>query len=150
MPTYIVAASEGRLSAQQKATVAGQIGHTHHRLTGAPPFLVQVIFHELAAGNAFIGGTPSTNQIFVSGQIRGDRTADTKTSLANAVVSAVAAAADTERFNVWVYLIDLVPTQMAEFGHVLPPAGGEVAWLQNLPDSDREQMTTIGCQEPVL
>ncbi|MGA7327785.1 MAG: hypothetical protein WBX25_25675 [Rhodomicrobium sp.] len=42
------------------------------------------------------------------------------------------------------YIADLVPGQMAEFGHILPPSGKEEEWMTSLPSEDRERMTAVG------
>ncbi len=145
MPTYSVTTVEGRLSAQQKVAIAKEITRIHNEVTGAPSLFAQVLFYELAPGNAFIGGFPLTSdQIFVHGQIRDGRTSAQKTKLIQDVLEASAVAAQTSKFHVWVYIIDLVPTQMAEFGHILPASGKEEEWMASLPPEDRERMIGIG------
>src|SRR2546429_9737055 len=62
-------------------------------------------------------------QVFVNGQIRGGRSAESKDSLIAQITTAVAEASNLSKRNVWVYITDLVPRQMVEFGHVLPEAG---------------------------
>ena len=34
--------------------------------------------------------------------------------------------------NIWVYLLDLKPSQMIEYGEILPKSGGEKKWFKNL------------------
>ncbi|MGA7327751.1 MAG: tautomerase family protein [Rhodomicrobium sp.] len=145
MPTYTVTTMQGRLSAQQKEAIAKEITRIHSEVTGAPSFFAQVLFYELAGGNAFIGGAPVTSdQIFICGQIRDGRTTQQKTALIEKILEAAAAAAQTQRFHIWVYIADLVPGQMAEFGHILPPSGKEEEWMASLPSEDRERMTGVG------
>jgi hypothetical protein len=43
-----------------------------------------------------------------------------------------------------VYIIDVPPEQMAEFGHVLPEPGKESAWAEALPESERNRIQAIG------
>ena len=45
--------------------------------------------------------------------------------------------------NVWVYITDLVPRQMVEFGYVLPEAGDEARWAAALPEADRAHMESF-------
>ena len=145
MPTYAVTTMQGRLSVQQKEAIAKEITRIHSAVTGAPSFFAQVLFYELAEGTAFIGGAPVTaDQIFVCGQIRDGRTAQQKTALIEKILEAAAAAAQTQKFDIWVYIADLVPGQMAEFGHILPPSGRELEWMASLPSEDYERMTAIG------
>ena len=34
--------------------------------------------------------------------------------------------------NIWVYILDLKPSQMIEYGEILPKSGGENKWFKNL------------------
>jgi phenylpyruvate tautomerase PptA (4-oxalocrotonate tautomerase family) len=144
MPTYSVTTSQGRLSAQQKSVIAKDITRIHSGATGAPPFFAQVLFHELAPGNAFIGGVAVDEQIFVCGQIRGGRTTGQKTKMIQEMLAATAVAAGTPQFNVWVYIVELVPGQMIEFGRILPVPGHEEEWLNSLSAEDRKRLKSFG------
>jgi hypothetical protein len=46
--------------------------------------------------------------------------------------------------SVWVYVAELPPRQMIEFGHLLPEAGDEPAWTAALSAEEREFMQSIG------
>ena len=61
-----------------------------------------------------------------------------------ALRDAVVEAAGAERAAVWVYLVDLPPRDMIEYGHVLPEPGDEAAWLDGLPEVDRQRMLATG------
>lgn len=145
MPTYTVFAQTGRLSDAQKSRVATEITRVHNEQTGAQTFFAQVIFQDVPEGNHFVGGAPLANDhIFVHGQIRAGRDAATKRRLLERMLDAVSAAAATQKVNVWVYIVDLPPAQMAEYGHILPEPGTEAAWLAGLPAADRTQMEATG------
>jgi phenylpyruvate tautomerase PptA (4-oxalocrotonate tautomerase family) len=145
MPTYAVTTLEGRLSTQQKEAIAKEITRIHAEVTGAPSSFAQVLFYEVQDGSAFIGGAPAAgDQIFVQGQIRGGRTAQQKTSLIQQILDATSAAAQAPKFHIWVYIGDLAPGQMAEFGHILPRSGKEEEWMASLPSEDRERVIGIG------
>jgi phenylpyruvate tautomerase PptA (4-oxalocrotonate tautomerase family) len=149
MPTYNVIAPEGRLSAEQKSKIAVGITRTHNEVTNAPLYFAQVIFYEIKPGNYFVGGTPLTgDQVFVHGNIRSGRSPADKRTLLTKLVTVVANAASTTENHVWVYIAELPPAQMAEFGHVLPEPGGEAAWTEALPKADRERMQAIGIKQP--
>jgi hypothetical protein len=61
------------------------------------------------------------------------------------MAKAVGDAAKVENSRaVWVYVGELPPRQMIEFGHLLPEAGDEPAWTAALPAADREFMQSIG------
>lgn len=145
MPTYICTVPAGRLSAEQKSRVAAEITRIHNEVTGAATFFAQVIFNEVPAGNYFIGGKPlREDQIFINGQIRAGRSALDRARLLRGLHNCVAAAANAEAASVWVYLTDLPPRDMIEYGHVLPEPGSENDWLNGLPAKDRERMTKAG------
>ena len=60
------------------------------------------------------------------------------------MAEAVAFAAQVEsRRAVWIYLNELAPRQMIEFGHLLPEPGDEPDWMTALPTEDRVFMQAI-------
>jgi phenylpyruvate tautomerase PptA (4-oxalocrotonate tautomerase family) len=145
MPTYFCTSAHGRLTSGQKAAIAGEITRIHAEVTGAPAFFAQVIFNEVKPGDWFMGGVPLTHeQIFVYGHIRAGRAAVDKTRMIKLMAEAVTVAAQAgSRRAVWVYLNELAPRQMIEFGHVLPEPGDEPAWTAALPEEDRAFMQSI-------
>ena len=141
MPTYTLTAPANRLTSDQKARVAAEITRVHNEVTGAATFFAQVIIHEVPSGNYFVGGRPlKGEQLFLHGQIRAGRSALDRKRLLLTLRDVVAAAAGAELRNVWVYLVDLPARDMVEYGHVLPEAGDEAAWLDGLPDSERARL----------
>lgn len=150
MPTYTVFAQAGRLAAPQKSRLAAEITRVHNECTGAQTFFAQVIFQDVAAGNHFVGGAPlAGDHVFVHGQIRAGRDAATKRVLLEQMVKAVSAAAGMRSINTWVYVVDLPPAQMAEYGHILPEPGTEATWLAGLPAADRAAMEATGKPDSV-
>ncbi len=74
MPTYVVTAITGRLSQEQKSSLAASITKIHCSATGAPAYFAQVLFNDVPEGDYFIGGKPLTGDIlFVHGEIRAGR-----------------------------------------------------------------------------
>jgi len=146
MPTYFCTSANGRLTSEQKKKIASEITRIHAEVTGAPSFFAQVIFNEVKAGDWFMGGVALKHeQIFVYGHIRAGRAAVDKTRMIKLMAEAVAAAAQVESTRaVWVYVNELPPRQMIEFGHVLPEPGDEPAWTAALPEEDRAYMQKIG------
>jgi phenylpyruvate tautomerase PptA (4-oxalocrotonate tautomerase family) len=146
MPSYFCTSTNGRLTAEQKSRIAGEITRIHSEVTGAPGFFAQVIFHDVKPDDWFMGGAPLTYEhIFVYGHIRAGRAAVDKTRMIKLMAEAVALAAQVEtKRAVWVYLNELPPRQMMEFGHVLPEPGDEPAWTAALPEQDRAFMQSIG------
>ena len=146
MPTYYCTSAHGRLTAEQKTRIAGEITRIHAEVTGAPSYFAQVIFSEVKPGDNFMGGLPvAHDHIFVYGHIRAGRAAVDKTRMIKLMAVAVARAADVDASHaIWVYLNELQPRQMIEFGHVLPEPGDEPAWTDALPEADRSFMQSIG------
>ena len=146
MPTYTCTSAEGRLSAEQKSRIASEITRIHAEVTGAPSYFAQMIFSEVASGDWFMRGVPlAHDHIFVYGHIRSGRAAVDKTRMIRLMADAIRAAANVDSTRaVWVYLNELQPRQMIEFGHVLPEPGDEPAWTEALSDADRSFMQAIG------
>jgi hypothetical protein len=44
---------------------------------------------------------------------------------------------------VWVYLVELPPHSMAEFGYLLPEPGDEQAWADALSEGDRAWIQSL-------
>lgn len=145
MPTYVCTTLAGRLDAEQKAAIAREVTRIHSDVTGAPKYFAQVIFQEIAAGNYFMGGAPlAHDQIFLLGHIRAGRAAVDKTRMIKMMAAAIGEAAGIGSTGTWVYINELPPRQMIEFGHVLPEAGDEPAWTDALPSDQRAWMQGIG------
>ena len=145
MPTYTVTTLEGCLDDEKRSKIAREITRVHNETTGAPTYFAQVIFIEVAPGKYFVGGMPlHGQQVFVNGQIRAGRSTESKDALISQMLAAVARAARLPGNNIWVYITDLIPRQMAEFGHVLPEPGDEAKWAASLPEEDRKRMESFG------
>ncbi len=46
--------------------------------------------------------------------------------------------------SIWVYLCNLEPTDMVEYGHVLPAPGDEQAWFEKLPQPLKDYLAGLG------
>jgi phenylpyruvate tautomerase PptA (4-oxalocrotonate tautomerase family) len=144
MPTYIVSATLGCLSADAKQRIAEDITRIHNQATGAQSFFAQVMFNEVPQGNHFVGGKPlRTEQIFVHGHIRAGRSTERKRELLEGIVDAISTTTSVAKRYIWAYLSELPPAQMIEYGHVLPEPGSEQSWLSSLPAEDRDYMQSI-------
>jgi phenylpyruvate tautomerase PptA (4-oxalocrotonate tautomerase family) len=138
MPTYHVTAAAGLLDADAKSRIAQEITRVHSEATSAQSFFAQVIFHDVTQGNHFLGGKPlASEQVFIHGFIRAGRTADQKRALIQNMVDAVADATSIAKRFLWAYLSELPPSQMVEYGYILPEPGAENAWLESMPADDR-------------
>jgi len=145
MPTYIVSTATGRFNDDLKHQIADGITKAHSRATGAQGFFAQVIFNEIPAGNHFIGGgLLKAEQVFVHGHIRAGRTPGQKRQLLESIVALIIDTTALERRYVWAYISELPPSQMVEYGRVLPEPGAEEDWLKSMDEADRDYLLGLG------
>jgi phenylpyruvate tautomerase PptA (4-oxalocrotonate tautomerase family) len=144
MPTYLCYTAANRLSQTQKAKIADAITAAHSEEMAGPRYLVQVVFQDFGPAQIFIGGQPvSDRQIFVNGDVRVGRSDEKRQALEARIAREVVRIADISLDDMWVYVNELSPVDMVEFGHTLPLPGREDEWLQTLPKSLRERLTRL-------
>jgi len=144
MPTYTIKYSNFRLSSKQKKLIADGITKTHSKFTGANTFFAQVIFQKNESGTHFMGGKLIKNkEIFLNGQIRAGRTLTTKKKLILGLREILTRNTKLKKDFVWVYLEDLLPQQMIEYGEILPKSGGEKKWFKSLSINLRKRLKRL-------
>ena len=144
MPTYTVTHSSLYLNPEQKNQIATGITDVHYRVTGANRYFAQVIFNEKSEENHFMGGkTISEPQLFLHGEIRSGRTEEVKKKLILDLRDVLIKASGLDKTNVWVYIIDLLPNQMIEYGEILPESGKEKEWYANLSPDLKEKLSRL-------
>ena len=120
MPTYTVTNSNFNLTSKQQQNLAQGITKVHNVVTGAK-------------NNHFMGGKKVKEpSLFLLGQIRAGRPKKTKDKLISDLKNILVKKTKLDETQVWVYIVDLPPSQMIEYGAVLPESGKEGQWFKGL------------------
>ena len=102
------------------------------------------MFRETKKNNHFMGGKlVKDEQIYLHGQIRAGRPKEIKDELIDQLKKLLAKETALDQSSVWVYIVDLEPSQMVEYGEVLPESGQEKAWFDNLPDKLKKKLQSL-------
>ena len=126
MPTYFVNLSNIKIKKNIKEKLAKKITKVHNKATGANKYFAQVIFNDNKKENHYMGGKMvSKPEVFIYGHIRSGRTAKIKNKLITGLREVIRKNTRLKKDNIWVYILDLKPSQMIEYGEVLPKSGGE-------------------------
>jgi len=147
MPTYHVSVRQGLLNETQQDKLAKFITLAHTRATGAANYFVQVVIDENASGARYLGGRPSDGHIWIRGDIRAGRTKEQRQRLMLDIMRGVSEISGVEESLVWVYLNNLEPDDMVEYGRVLPLPGKEAEWFHSLPSTLQTWLNTQGVDE---
>jgi phenylpyruvate tautomerase PptA (4-oxalocrotonate tautomerase family) len=145
MPTYTVTTANVALTPAQESEIAAAITDAHHQNTGAPGFFAQVLFAVLPERKHYIGGKlNATPHIFIHGLIRAGRSAAAKAGLIQQITLKAREISGVRAEDIWVYVQDVPPEQMVEFGRVLPAPGAEEQWQKDLSPVKRQQLAAAG------
>ena len=82
-------------------------------------------------------------QIYLHGQIRAGRPKEIKDELIDQLKKLLAKETALDQSSVWVYIVDVEPSQMVEYGEVLPESGQEKSWFDNLPDKLKKKLQSL-------
>ena len=144
MPTYTVTNSNFNLTSKQQKILAEGITKVHNVVTGANTYFAQVIFNKTKKNNHFMGGKKVKEpSIFLLGQIRAGRTKNVKDKLISELKNILVKKSKLDETQVWVYINDLPPSQMIEYGAVLPESGKESEWFKNLSSKLKKKLSNI-------
>ena len=144
MPTYTVTNSNFNLSSKQQKNLAEGITKVHNVVTGANTYFAQVIFNKTKKDNHFMGGKKVKEpSLFLLGQIRAGRSKEVKDKLIVDLKDVLIKNSKLDETQVWVYINDLPPSQMIEYGAVLPESGKEKEWFVNLSTKLKKKLAAI-------
>jgi hypothetical protein len=104
---------------------------------------VQVLIEDTQA-DRYLGGERTPDHIWIRGDVRAGRTEEQRTAMMTKMMQDISRITGVGQENVWVYVCNLGPTDMIEYGHVLPPPGQEKAWFESLPGSLRTYLAKLG------
>ena len=145
MPTYTVTNSNFNLSSKQQKNLAEGITKVHNVVTGANTYFAQVIFNKTKKDNHFMGGKKVKEpSLFLLGQIRAGRSKEVKDKLIVDLKDVLVKNSKLDETQVWVYINDLPPSQMIEYGEVLPESGKEKIWFSKLSKKLKKKLSKIG------
>ena len=144
MPTYTVTNSNFNLNAKQQKDLAQGITKVHNVVTGANTYFAQVIFNKTKKNNHFMGGKKVKEpSLFLLGQIRAGRPKKTKDRLISDLKNILVKKTKLDETQVWVYIVDLPPSQMIEYGAVLPESGKEGEWFKSLSNKLKKKLSQM-------
>jgi phenylpyruvate tautomerase PptA (4-oxalocrotonate tautomerase family) len=143
MPTYKCFVPGGKLNDSQKSEIARCIGSRHSDAIGAPQSMVQVIIEESQA-DRYLGCQGTSDHIWVRGDIRAGRTEEVRSKMMLNMMEDINRITRIGDDNIWIYLCNLAPTDMVEYGHVLPKPGKEKQWFEQLPQSLQRYLASVG------
>ena len=144
MPIYVCTAALGRLTPVQKTEIAKGITAIYHEETGAPGYLVQVIFYDIAPGNHYVAGRPTpADQVCIRCDTRSGKTSTQKSQMLRRIMQDVARISGAAEDAVSVLLCELPAANIAEYGRIAPSPGEEDAWFSSLPDALRERLRAL-------
>ena len=144
MPTYTLTNSNFTLSSKQQKNLAEGITKVHNVVTGANTYFAQVIFYKTKKNNHFMGGKKVKEpSIFLFGQIRAGRPKKIKDKLISDLKDIIIKKSKLDDTQVWVYILDLPPSQMIEYGAVLSESGKEKEWFSKLSNKLKKKLSKI-------
>ena len=144
MPTYTVTNSNFNLTSKEQKKLAEGITKVHNVVTGANTYFAQVIFNKTKKNNHFMGGKKVKEpSIFLLGQIRAGRPKETKDKLISDLRDVIIKNSKLDETQVWVYIVDLPPSQMIEYGAVLPESGKEKEWFSGLSKKLKRKLSKL-------
>ena len=140
MPTYVRSVPPEKLRSSQKLEIAKLISdcysESHRRATVLRAVVIEETEHD-----RYLGGQKTSDHVWVRGDIRAGRTEAAREQMMLNIMEDISRITQISQEHIWVYVCNLAPTDMVEYGHVLPLPGKEKGWFENLPVSLQRYLT---------
>ena len=144
MPTYTLKSSKLKINKKKRDLLAKGITRIHSKVTGANSYFAQVIIQENINGSHYMGGKPvQSKEVFLHGHIRAGRTNVIKKKLIEKLRDLIKKDLNLSKDQVWVYISELEPSQMIEYGEILPKSGQEKKWFNQLPKKLKNKLLKL-------
>jgi len=134
MPYYEVIASEGTLTKERRAKVAGDITDIHCEETGAPRSFVHVHYKEYQKDTQYTAGKPDNGVVIVFCNIRAGRSLAERQRLLKRISGRVSTSLDKPEGELILSVNEINASTAMEFGLILPHPGGEPEWFEKHAD----------------
>jgi phenylpyruvate tautomerase PptA (4-oxalocrotonate tautomerase family) len=129
MPVYTCTTVASVLSAETKASLAGEVTRIHSMINHVPGTYVNVVFHELAADDVYTNGVPA-QPLLINGWVRTGHPEGQSSQLVAEIAAAASRVTGIPSKRVLV-VIQNSPAHLAiEGGRALPNPGEEEAWIR--------------------
>lgn len=129
MPIYTCTTVDSALTAEVKATLAGEISRIHSEINHVPSTYVNVVFPSLPVDAVYTDGVPAS-PLLISGWVRsGHPEADT-TRLATEIAAVATRVTGIPPDRILVVFQSSPAHFAVEGGRVLPEPGEELAWIE--------------------
>lgn len=130
MPIYTCTTVESVLSAETKASLAGEVTRIHSMINHVPGTYVNVVFQELAPDALYTNGEPA-QPLLINGWVRTGHPEAQSSQLVAEIAAAASRLTGIPAKRVLV-VIQNSPAHLAiEGGRALPDPGEEEAWLRD-------------------
>lgn len=139
MPVYQCYSPKGLLTDAAKADIAGEITSIHTTATGAPELYVNVLFHEIAAGDCFVAGKPAAHS-YLFGAIRHGRDIETRQGMLRDFSRMWTRITGQSEAELLIALDEADPANAVEAGLILPEPGHEDEWFEQ----NRARLAELG------
>jgi phenylpyruvate tautomerase PptA (4-oxalocrotonate tautomerase family) len=139
MPIYQCYSPKGLLTDSAKSNIAQEMTDMYVNATGAPAAWVNVLFHELPAGDCFVGGKPAT-QSLILGINRHGRDLETRRAMLRELSEIWTRNSGQSVADLWISVTEIDYTNVMDDGLFIPEPGHEHEWFEE----NRSRLAQLG------